>query len=107
MDGESGQTMPFLVSCANLFKWQLTHKKVDEIVKKVEGRAQAINFNLFGNKNPKPSTVRYLWENYGLLTEIKIKSPKEKAFWDEQQLPYLGITDNDALATPFSKELMR
>lgn len=92
--------IPFLVSCTGLEKHMLNKKsRVDRICKKVEGKANAINFNLLGGENVSPETAKYVWEKYGLTCEIKIHTAADRQFWDSQKVPYLGVTDDPNLAT--------
>lgn len=97
-----GADTPFMVSCWGLKVSDLTPQKLDSIAKTVkQANAQIVNFNLSKKKNPTPEQVRYLWQTHGLVCEIKIRTSEEKTFWDNQKLPYLGITDHQELATQF------
>lgn len=100
-----GKHVPFLVSCNGLTPRMLTKKRIDQLCRKVQGQAEAINFNLAGGANPSPRVVRHVWEQYGLATEIKIRTAEEKKSWDALGIPYLGVTDDPDLADsiPFFK----
>lgn len=94
---------PFQVSCKGVTLENLDHDMVDRLAGKVKGHAEILNFNLPNHQNPPLKIAKYLWEKYGLVTEIKIGNQKDKKFWDKAGIPYFGSSDNREYATSFTK----
>jgi hypothetical protein len=91
--------MPFQLSCHGVTEENLTIELADELARRIAGRAEIINLNLPGARNPSADIVRHMWKAHGMLTEIRVRSPEEKAFWDGAGVPYFGTTDDPALAS--------
>jgi len=94
---------PFQVSCHGVTLENLDYAMVDRLANRVKGHAEILNFNLPNNQNPPLHIVKYLWEKYGLATEIKIGDQKDKKFWDKAGIPYFGSADKREYATSFTK----
>ncbi len=90
-----GKPVPFLASCRGYFKYFMTKRKALSLAEKVADKAEFINFGF----NPYKCVVKAVYEKYGLMTEIRIKSVADKKEWDALGIPYLGITDSPGLAT--------
>ncbi|MCD4785217.1 MAG: tyrosine-protein phosphatase [Candidatus Eremiobacteraeota bacterium] len=93
---------PFQVSCRGVTLKNLDHKQVDRIAEKVKGIAEIVNFNLPKGQKTPLHIVKYMWKKYGITTEIKINSPKDREFWEKAGIPYFGSSDKNEYATPFT-----
>ena len=94
-----GGDVPMQVSCFGVTQENLTPALAERFACALHGKAQYINFFLPGRQNPPVAISKMLWEKYGLVTEVKIDSDADKRYWDAQGIPYLGSTNNNALAT--------
>ncbi len=100
--------VPFVVSARGMTKAKVTDKEfLDYVGRTLKGKAEIVEFNLPGNEPPPPETVKYLWEKYGIMCEVKIRSLEEKVFWLEfarrEKVPFIGLVDDPSLATPAGK----
>jgi len=93
---------PFQVSCRGVTLENLDYKQVDQIAEKVKGIADIVNFNLPKGQKTPLHIAKYMWKKYGIVTEIKINSPKDREFWDKAGIPYFGSSDKKEYATPFT-----
>ena len=94
-----GENTPLLLSCKGLRQKDLTDELLADIALKTKGQAQFVNFNPKGGKNIPAQFARKAWQEYGIISEIKIKDEFDKLYWDAAQIPYLGVTDQVDLAT--------
>ena len=97
--------VPFVVSARGVTKEMVMDKNyLDYVGRTLKGKAEIVEFNLPNNDPPPPETVKYLWEKYGLMCEVKVRSPEEKLFWLEfakrEKVPFIGLVEDPKLATP-------
>lgn len=98
-----GDNVPFLIGCRGLSSKRFTPAFADRLALRVKREGfNMISLGLSDVKNPDPAIVKRLWEKHGVFVQIKIDTPEEKSFWDNQGFPYLGLTDNPELATKLS-----
>ncbi len=96
--------VPIFVTAQGITRDKINRELLDKIGQKLKGKAQVFSFNLPNGEAPPAEAVKYLWDKYGIMTEIPIKTPADAIFWlkfaKRNKVPFIGLTNDIRLATP-------